>query len=170
MAIRDDVTVDFAVSPRIVTIASPSVSVSIQDLHDTLRKLEAEVWNLSYASLLKSSGKDVVDVGELVGITLRLLNTKLAFAARPGPSYVQCKIVGGNLTAVDSASVAMDPIQTTAFTQLIYRGSTSATLLNNNTALADDIWKKALSDVVAANTYGDRIKKLIRLTDYLALK
>lgn len=154
MAIRTDVSVDFSVSPRIVTVAAPSTTISIQDLNDTLRSIEASIWNMSYLALVRAGGKDFIATGELVGVTLRLLDAKLAFAARPGPAFVQCTVSGGNITAVDSDGAPIDPIETTDYTQIVYRGSTSATLLNNTADLADAVWSKATADGVPAGSYG----------------
>ena len=41
MSFRADITIDWSLSPRIITVAAPSVEVSMQDLYDTLRTLEA---------------------------------------------------------------------------------------------------------------------------------
>lgn len=134
MTIRTDFTVDFSVSPRIMTIASPSVTVSIQDLHDTLIDIESRPRNMSFLRLISSAGKETLTGGLQVGITATLQNAKVAFAARAGPSFVQCTITGGNLVAVDGVGAAIDPIQTTAFTQVVLTNAVSAVIANEWTA------------------------------------
>ena len=129
MAVRTDVTVDFSVSPRIITVASPSTAITVQDLHDTLRTIEARLRNMDDPKLIASAGKEDLGGGLSVGITSTLQNAKLAFAARPGPTFVQCKVSGGNLVAVDDVGAVIDPIQTTAFTQVILFNSTQAALI-----------------------------------------
>ena len=94
MTVRNDLTIDFSLSPRIVTIAAPSVEITIQDLHDTLRTIEAKPQNMSFLKLISSAGKENLGGGTSVAITTALQNLKLAFAARPGPSFVQCKVLG----------------------------------------------------------------------------
>lgn len=154
MPFRSDVTVDLSTSPRIITVAAPSAEITIQDLHDTLRAIEAYRHSIDYPPLISSAGKQTIDVGEQVGITATLLDAKLAFEARGAPPWVQCKVKGGNLVAVDSAGDPMDPFETTAFTQIVYRGSTSATLIAGSggvsepdmLAIADRVWDELLAD------------------------
>lgn len=136
MAVRTDLTIDFAVSPRIITIADPSTTITIQDLHDTLRTIEAEVFNIVFLSVVSSGGKEDLGGGVSVGITLTMQNAVLAFAARGGPTTIQCVVSGGNLVAVDAVSVAIDAIEPTAFTQVIIAQSSSATSIDAADILA----------------------------------
>jgi len=132
MAVRTDITVDFTVSPRIITVAAPSIVLTIQDLYDTLRDIEKLPRNMSQLILVSAGGKEALGGGVQVGITLTLQNAKLAFAARAGPSFVQCTVSGGNLVAVDSVQVVIDPVQTTAFTQVVIAQSSSATIASGD--------------------------------------
>ena len=131
MTVRTDISVDWSLSPRIVTILSPSVEITIQDLHDSLTTLEARWDGIDEPRIISSGGKEFLDASTLVGITSTLQNAKLAFEARPGPAFVQCSISGGNLVAVDDSPspVPIDPVQTTAFTQVVRTSSASATLV-----------------------------------------
>lgn len=130
MAVRTDVTVDFSVNPRIVTVAAPSTDITIQDLYDTLRDIEKVPANMDDKILVSAGGKEDLGGGSTVGITLTLQDAKLAFAARGGPSFVQCKVTGGNLVAVDAAQAVIDPIQTTDFTQVVIAQSSSPTIVS----------------------------------------
>ncbi len=128
MAVRNDLTVDWFSTPRIITIASPSTDITIQDLLDTCRELEDDLSNMVYDRLASAAGKEDLGGGVQVGITMTLLNAVLAFEARPGPTYAQCRVSGGNLVALDSSSIAVSPIYPTAFTQILTTASSSATL------------------------------------------
>ena len=146
MTVRNDITVDFSASPRIITIAAPSDAVSIQDLHDTLRTIEDEPANMAYDILIRSAGKEDLGGGVAVGITATLQNAKLAFEARPGPTYEQCSITGGNLVAVDGNQATISPIEATAFTQIVLTASVAAAALSSITE-----WTKSEKDELAAD-------------------
>lgn len=131
MTVRYDVTVDWAASPRIITVADTSASITIQDLVDTVRYLEEILADLSFDHLLSAGGKESLGDAAYVGITVTLQNAKLAFAARPAPDFVQCKVYGGNLVAVDEEGDSMFPIQTSAYTQVTLIQSTSPSLIES---------------------------------------
>lgn len=128
MSVRGDITVNWNTSPRIITVASPSTSLNLQDLVDTLRTLEAEQVDLSYDHILDASGKQNLGGGVYVGITVQLYNAQVAFEARTGPSFIQCSVAGGNLVAVDTSNNTISPIYPTAYTQVTLTSSSSATL------------------------------------------
>ena len=122
MSIRNDITIDWTVSPRIITVAKDGVesqSISLQDLVDTLRSIEYQADTLTYEYLIDSFGKQALGGGVKVGITLVLNNAKLAFEARPPSTFVQCNISGGNLVAIDENGDDMDAVETTAYTQIV---------------------------------------------------
>ena len=129
MAVISGVTVDFSVSPRIITVPDTLSTISIQDLHDTLRTIEDEPTNMGYDHLTDSVGKADLGGGIQTSITMTLQNAKLAFADRAGPGFVQCTVTGGNLVAVDANQASIDPIQTTDFTQIVTSRSTEAALI-----------------------------------------
>lgn len=157
MAIRSDVTVDYSVSPRVITVAAPSVEITIQDLHDTLQEIQDDQHNLTFNNLLTSTGKDDLGGSTFTGITLKLLNAQLAFAARPGPTTVQCKVSGGNLVAVDGLGATINPIKPTDFTQVTLFQSTAPTLVESG-----------VSGLTAEES--NKLKKSLTLDDFIALK
>lgn len=137
MVVRTDIIVDFTQSPRIITVLSPSVNLSIQDLVDTCRSIEVTDFNLIYDHLIDASGKQNLGGGLYVGVTASLNNALIAFQARSGPSYIQCTVNGGNLVAIDSNGNNISPIQPTAFTQVITTSSSSSTLITGGSALTN---------------------------------
>ena len=126
MTVRNDFTVDTTISPRVVTVASPETSINIQDIVDTLREWEDELINLEQPKILDASGKEDLGGGLSLVVTVKLLNARFAFEARPGPTWVQCEVFGGNLTAVDDVGDPIDAIETTAFTQVLQTSASSS--------------------------------------------
>jgi hypothetical protein len=96
VAVRNDVTVQFNLSPRIITVAAPSTSITIQDLHDTLRAIEDEPGVMQYPDLIRTAGKESLGSGKTVGLTATLRNARLAFEAR------KTSASSGTVTASDS--------------------------------------------------------------------
>lgn len=128
MTIRNDLAVDWEISPRIITVLAPSTEITMQDLVDTCRILESDSNTIDNLHLLDAAGKENLGGGVKVGITVTLNNAKVAFEARSGPTYEQCNISGGNLVAIDDVGADISPIQPTAFTQVVLANSSSATL------------------------------------------
>ena len=127
MAIRNDITIDWSVSPRIITVDSPSVDITMQDLYDTLRTREQD--QIDETFIIAGAGKEPLGGGVLVGLTLTLNNALLEFEARTGPSYTLCTVGGGNLVAVDvNGDPVVSPINPTAFVTIVQANSSSATL------------------------------------------
>ncbi len=89
MGIRTDITVEWERSPRIITVAAPSVNLSMADLFDTARSLEHLVDPgydvFSYPSLLSAAGNEQLEPGKNVGITITLQNAQVAFEKRDTP-------------------------------------------------------------------------------------
>lgn len=131
MSFRADISIDWEVSPRIITVAAPSEAITMQDLYDTLRTLEAQQVATDDKPIVSGAGKENLGGGVSVGLTITLLNARLAFEARPGPDFVQCLVSGGNLVAIDDVGADMSPIEPTAYTQIILSNSSSATSINS---------------------------------------
>ena len=128
MAIRGDVVIDWEVSPRIITVQAPSTAISMQDLLDTLRRLEAQPSAMDDPYIVDASGKENLGGGTKVGITVQLQNAKIGFSDRPGPEWVLCTLDGGNLVAVDVNGNDMDARHPTAYVTIDRTSSASATL------------------------------------------
>lgn len=107
---------------------APSVEITIQDLYDTCKYLEFQANAMDDDILIDAAGKENLGGGVYVGMTATLNNALLAFEARPGATYVQCRVNGGNLVAVDDVGAYFaTPISPTAFTQVVTTASSSAT-------------------------------------------
>lgn len=133
MAVRTDIDVDFNVSPRIITLASPATTIDIQDLWDTLRTIEALLAHLGFDQLInrKSGGKLDLGGGSFSGIQLVLNNALFGFEARPGPTWAECQIAGGDILSVDAVNVLQWPINHTAYVTVGFRQSTSPALIGS---------------------------------------
>ena len=122
-------TIDWEVSPRIITVAAPVTEVTMQNLYDTCRWLESQPGAMDQDPIVSAGGGESLGGGVSVGLTVTLLNALLAFEARSGPEYVQCNASGGNVVALqaDLITYYTTPIKPTAFTQVVVTASSSAT-------------------------------------------
>lgn len=148
MSVRSDVSVDWNASPREITVASPSTTITIPDLRETLRDLEWKPTTQSYPSLLSAAGNVVIDAdtGARAIYFVTLFNAIVGFEARPGPSFTGCKISEGTLTAVDTDGITgIDPILTTAYVQVNYANATTGAVVPNSLTQQD-------ADLVAVTT------------------
>ncbi len=128
MAIRNDFTIDWELSPRVITIAAPSIECTMQDLLDTLRSLESKTSAMDNPSIVDASGKEVLDATTKVGITVTLQNAVVGFEARSGPDWTICSFVGGNLVSVNNSGNTVESVNPTAFVTVKAQSSSSATL------------------------------------------
>ncbi len=109
MTIRTDVTVNYEVSPRIATVAAPSVEISLQDLHDTLTTIEDSVSleGPQHPGLISSAGKEDLGGSVSVGITATLQDAQVAFETRVD------ELETGTVTTPDTTGFTL--IDTAAF-------------------------------------------------------
>lgn len=82
MTVRTDITMNWEVSPRIATIAAPSVELTIQDNHDTLASFEDSIVGHQHDNLISSAGKEDLGGSVSVGITSTLQNVQDQFEGR----------------------------------------------------------------------------------------
>ena len=57
MTVRNDISIDWTQSPRVLTVLSPSTTITIQDLVDTCRYLEVLDFDMIYDHLIDAAGK-----------------------------------------------------------------------------------------------------------------
>ena len=150
MAIRNDLSINWSASPRIITVDAPSVEITCQDLLDTLRFEEAQPANMDDKTIVDASGKETLDDSNNVGLTITLQNALVGFEARLGPEYIQCRMNGGNVVAKTSNLVTYfkTPVYPTAFTQVVTTASSSATSQNQSSieyaSFEGSVWYDAI--------------------------
>lgn len=123
MAFRADIQVNWSLSPRIITVDSPSTEVVMQDLHDTLRTLEAQLDALDDSSIISSAGKEELGGSVSVGITTTLQNAQLRFEPR------LAHLEDGSVTTPDAAGRVL--IDSTAL--FLSNGVARGDLIHNET-------------------------------------
>ena len=156
------ISVDPIASPRIITVPeADGVSITIQSLVNQIREWEHEPLNLGYLKLLSASGKEDLGAGALVGITAKLENAKIKFAARG--SATTCAVYGGNLVAVDANGASMFPIEPSTNVTVQLAQSSSATIsalatMESDLAFIKQIeqgrWKIANNQMIFYDTDG----------------
>jgi len=82
MAIIPDVTVDFTLSPRVITIPASETSITVEDYQDTLLKIEESDEGMLWPHLRNTSGGEDLGGGTSVGWTMEMQNAVTAFAPR----------------------------------------------------------------------------------------
>lgn len=90
------------VTKRIV-VSSPQNRIDIQDLVNQIRTEEASDIGISDSQIAVASGKDTLDTGVAIGITLRLLS---AWQIQWWPGNYTAKIGGGNILSDSGDAVA----------------------------------------------------------------
>lgn len=122
MAFRSDLSIDWELSPRVVTVADPSALLTVQDLHDTLTDLEDTIEGGQYDNLISSAGKETLKAGVVfVGITSTLQHVVVEFEARTTERY----------TATASAEDVQGKLLTVAGFALITNGVIRGDLVSN---------------------------------------
>lgn len=110
MAIRTDIVIDYELSPRVVTVQAPSVSLLLQDLHDTLTGFEDSNLGGQYSNLVSSAGREDLGGGVLVAITMKMLDAVVEFEARTTqyltPTITTGDVFGKSLIDTGSTFIA----------------------------------------------------------------
>lgn len=138
MAIVPGVTVNWDLSPRIITIPAPLDEITIEDLNDTLQDIEDSEEGITFKTLREISGKEQLASNVFVGLTCKLLNAKIEFEDRSGTNWIVCNVYGGNLVAVDANGVSMNPIEPSDYITVTKTSSTSASIIQVGSALTTE--------------------------------
>lgn len=117
MAERGDIAVNWPLSPRLVKIDAPSTEAIMQDLHDTLVVLELAPNGMDEPQIISSEGKGELGGGVVVGITSRLENGQVAFAART------TSVSSGTVTTQSTTGTKLIDLAATFETDGIERGA-----------------------------------------------
>ena len=136
MSIREDITINWDVSPRIIEVAAPSQELKVQDLYDTLRSLGSVESSIDEPEIVDASGKEKLLQNVYVGLTVKLLNAKVKFENRSSPTL--CDVYGGNLLAVDINGDVMNPIEPSDNVTVTKTSSTSASIIQVGSGLTTE--------------------------------
>ena len=131
MTIRNDLTINWSLSPRIIEVAAPSDTLTNQDLYDTIRDKAATISGIDEPDIIDGSGKESLGGNAYVGLTIKLINAKVKFEQRGTPTT--CNISGGNLVAVDANGTAIFPIEPSTNVTVQLAQSSSATIAESDT-------------------------------------
>lgn len=101
MAIINGVTVNWRLSPRVVTIPTSETTVTIEDLQDTLLDLEDDDEGMLWPHLRETSGGEALGGGTFVGWTMELQDAQIAFAPRT------TNVESGTITTPDTNGVTL---------------------------------------------------------------
>lgn len=82
MAIISGVTVNWTVSPRIITIPAPLTEAIVSDVQDTLQDIEDSEEGIIWPHLRNMSGGESLGGGVAVGFTMELQDAQIQFAGR----------------------------------------------------------------------------------------
>ena len=143
---------------KTITVELPDTGVTVQQVVNAIREFEDDLVNMDVGQIMAGAGKDDLGGGVYTGITLKLVNDwRLMFADRAGPTYVRCKVSGGNLIATNS--YGDDPIKQSAYTQVLIAQSTSAALIDNSTPadIADAVWDEPVSGHGSSGTFAEEL-------------
>lgn len=159
---------------KIITVESPTTSITVQELYNAIREYEDEPYSMNIPKIVNGSGKEVLSAIKSVGMTITLLDWKLKFADRAGPTWTHCDISGGNVVHYNSGLQQYETCLADTqgqYTTVSLELDTSAALLQGGAALtqddldnlADAVWDEALSGHVVSGTTGELMNMLDRL-------
>jgi len=141
-----------------MTVPSPDTSITCQEIYDQCRDYEDEPANMDLSSLISGAGKDSLGGSQYVGLTITLLDGwRLAFEARPGPTWVSCTVTGGNMVAVNVYD--NNPIYPTAYTQVQIRQSTSPSIVQTGISGLTSEESDQLQGIFAAFLHRQRLEE-----------
>lgn len=119
MAERSDITVEWGRSPRIIMVKAPSTTLVMQDLVDTCRGVLEESWaGMEEPILISAGGKEELEGSVNVGITVTLLNAKIAFESR------HTALVSSTATLADVTGTTLTDTTASFLTSGLHEGDT----------------------------------------------
>jgi len=146
------VTLNFDRTNRVITVASPDTVVDIQEIYDKSKDKEDDPGYIDEPIIMTATGKEVLTPSSSVAITAVMQNNwKVGFEARGGPDFIICRIDGGNMT--DSSGTVGAWINPTAFVQVIYGSSSSATLVTGTGGLTAQDVRNAMKLAPSAGAF-----------------
>lgn len=178
MAIRTDLySIDYSASPRVINIDISVTYASAVDLYDTVSYIHALPESMDEPHIIEAEGKTKLDEdGNMVGLTVILINAVYAFAARPGPDWVICNMQGGNVVAVTDRTreTSIYPRKATAFVSSDRTSSVSATLQEQESiaysAFQNHVWVDVVNGVPGTDPpIGDRQHPVNNILDAVTI-
>lgn len=136
MPVIPGVTVDYGLSPRLITIPATSdpFTVTIEDLQDTLQDIEDEEDDgIVYPRLRDCSGGESLGGGAFVSWTMQLSNAQIRFSASTVP------LSEASATANDAAGKILTDASATFVTDGVERGDTVFNWTTRATAMVTEV-------------------------------
>lgn len=140
---------------QLIIIESPDAEVTIQELINAIRQWEDDLSSMDIDKIADASGKEDLGGGVSVGLTLKLLDWKVQFEARPPSTYVTCNITGGNLVAVDDLGATVFPVEPSAYVTVTLTSSSSATATSQTLLEHGAYQDRVVVDTDSSYTYAD---------------
>lgn len=164
-------TLVFDQTNQVATVPSPDTEITIQEVYDQFVDYEERAYVMSYPQAILAGGKFDYGTGEQTVVSIRLLDWKLAFEARPGPTWVECRVTGGNLSAVDDVGSPTTPIQGTDYVTVQYAQATTGAILETAVSGLTPAESQALLDIdTNVDALDTKVDTLITATAAMAAK
>ncbi|MBW2077900.1 MAG: hypothetical protein JRI71_10205 [Deltaproteobacteria bacterium] len=146
-------------STKIVSITSPTTSVTVQELVNTIRDWEDEQENLAYAHVIDAVGKDDLGSGVTTGITMTLSSL---WQIQFWNGVTRGTLKDGNIVG----GVGGVPVKNTGGNDTILQlGAVATTIATAGGALAQSVWEYDLSGSFSSKNAGWFVKKTKAIAD-----
>lgn len=143
---------------HLINLTNQSI-LSVQELIDSIRTHEATSEGVGYPVIGKASGKEMLDFGVSVGITVELVSPwQVKFE---DGNYI-AKIAGGNLTG----GIVGDPVAYSPGVQVLLVQSAASTIVTSDGSaaspevIAEAVWNNTSGDAVANTT--EYLEKIVK--------
>lgn len=148
-------------STKIVSITSPTTSVTVQDLVNEIRDWEDEQENLAYTHVIDAVGKADLGGGVTTGITMTLSSTwQIQFWSGVSRGTLKDGNIVGGVSGI--------PVKNTGGSDTILQlGAVATTIATAGGALAQSVWEYDLSGTFSSKSAGWLIKKVKSITDVI---
>ena len=135
--------IEFDYEQNLINITSPQNTLSCQVLIDAIRTEEASDSGIGYPQIATASGKEILDSGVSVGITVNLIEPwQLKFWSGDVIGGYIAKISGGNLVG----GIGGDAVAYSAGVQVLLVQSAASTIVTEGGSIptasevADSVW------------------------------
>lgn len=162
-------TLSYDIPNQLITVDLPDTEVLVQEIWDQSAVFLSSFQAMSTPNFMFAGGKDDLGGGLLSAISLTLIDWKIGFAARPGPSTVTTDIQGGNVVGRTGSVTGptQDPIEQAAFTFIKLARSTDGVLINSQALndVSDQLLGRSVIDPATPGRVGDWIERHYDPTD-----